>query len=87
MAAFCQSDCRAVSPSPIMIEQNGQDVTIVSAPVEMASSVRSRLIRLPTFSSIHIRAPPAPQQNDRAEFRGISASVAPVASISSRGGL
>ena len=69
-----------------MTRQNGQPVTMVSAPVARASSVRSRLIRFPIFSSIHIRAPPAPQHNDRAVFRGISVSVTPDASISSRGG-
>ena len=78
--------CRAVSPSVSMTRQNGQPVTMVSAPVARASSVRSRLIRLPVFSSIHIRAPPAPQHSERALLRGISDSVTPVAPISSRGG-
>ena len=48
--------------------------------------MRSRLIRFPIFSSIHIRAPPAPQHIDLAEFRGISFNVTPDASINSRGG-
>ena len=55
-----------------MTRQNGQPVAIFSAPVPSASSMRSRLIRLPIFSSIHIRAPPAPQQNERSACRGIS---------------
>ena len=38
---------------------------------------RFTLIRLPMFSSIHMRAPPAPQQKDRSAWRGISASSAP----------
>ena len=48
-----------------MTRQNGQPVAIFSAPVPSASSTRSRLTRLPIFSSIHMRAPPAPQQNER----------------------
>ncbi|EUA15948.1 putative iron-sulfur-binding reductase domain protein [Mycobacterium xenopi 4042] len=36
-------------------------------------------------SSIHIRAPPAPQQKLRSACRGISVSDAPEAPISSRG--
>ena len=69
-----------------MTRQNGQPVAIFSAPVPSASSMRSRLIRLPIFSSIHIRAPPAPQQNERSAFRGISVSATPDAPTSSRGG-
>ena len=41
--------------------------------------MRSTLIRLPIFSSIHIRAPPAPQHIDLSPCRGISRSRAPVA--------
>jgi len=45
------------------------------------------LIRVPSFSSIHIRAPPAPQQNDFSPWRGISVRVTPgSAPMSSRGG-
>jgi hypothetical protein len=43
-------------------------------------------MRFPIFSSIHIRAPPAPQQKDLALFRGISVRLTPDASINSRGG-
>ena len=55
------------------------------ARVSRASSTRSMLIRLPICSSIHMRAPPAPQHMDRSPWRGISRSVEPDASISSRG--
>ncbi len=49
--------------------------------------VRLTLTRSPIVSSIHIRAPPAPQQKDRSELRGISVSVASgITSSSSRGG-
>ena len=68
-----------------MTRQNGQPVAIFSAPVDRASSTRSRLIRRPIFSSIHIRAPPAPQQKERSACRGISVSVAPAAPTSARG--
>ena len=53
--------------------------------VDSASSTRSMLMRLPSCSSIHMRAPPAPQHMDRSPWRGISVSVAPAAPISSRG--
>ena len=46
-----------------MTMQNGQAVARVSAPVAMTSLVRSALMRVPRVSSIHIRPPPAPQQN------------------------
>ena len=53
-----------------------------------ASSIRSVLIRLPIRSSIHIRAPPAPQQNPRFLHRCISvASMPGTASRISRGGV
>jgi hypothetical protein len=49
--------------------------------------VRFSLIRDPMVSSIHIRAPPAPQQNDRSELRSISTNSAPGSTwSSSRGG-
>ena len=62
----------AVSPSESITRQNGQPTAIWSAPVATASLVRFTLIRSPMVSSIHIRAPPAPQQKDRSELRGIS---------------
>ena len=43
--------------------QNGQAVATVEAPVSSTWRVRSTLIRVPRVSSIHIRPPPAPQQN------------------------
>jgi hypothetical protein len=53
-----------------------------------ASSVRVSLIRVPIVSSIHMRAPPAPQQNDRSRLRGISVNRMPgTLPRISRGGL
>ena len=43
--------------------QNGHSVATVEAPVASAWAVRDSLIRVPRVSSIHIRPPPAPQQN------------------------
>ena len=63
------------SPSEIITRQNGQPMAIRSAPVAMASSVRLVLIRVPSFSSIHMRAPPAPQQNDFSPVRSISVQL------------
>ena len=80
--------CWAVSPSESMTRQNGQPTAIWSAPVSTASTVRFTLIRSPMFSSIHMRAPPAPQQKDFSELRGISTKSAPGRiSSSSRGGV
>ncbi len=68
--------------------QNGQAVEIRSASVVSASSVRSTLIRLPIFSSIHMRAPPAPQQNPRSLQRCISTVWNPGMALRiSRGGV
>src|SRR5437879_1795469 len=76
-----------LTPSESIVRQNGQPTATVPAPVATASSTRSVLMRLPIRSSIHIRAPPAPQQNERSELRGISVT-APAARVStSRGGL
>ncbi len=70
-----------------MTRQNGQATATCSAPVARASSIRLPLIRVPSFSSIHIRAPPAPQQNERLPCRGISVSATPGSALmSSRGG-
>ena len=79
--------CSAVSPSASITRQNGQPTAIWSAPVPTASLVRLTLMRSPMFSSIHMRAPPAPQQKDFSELRSISLYSAPgrIAS-SSRGG-
>ena len=81
------SACLARKPSEIITRQNGQPMAIRSAPVAMASSVRFMLIRVPSFSSIHMRAPPAPQQKEVSRLRSISRSSTPgSAPISSRGG-
>jgi len=55
----------------------------VSAPVSAASRTRSSLIPRPR-SSIHMCAPPAPQQNVFLPLRAISTGV-PTAETSSRG--
>ncbi len=68
--------------------QNGQAVETMSGSSASASSVRSTLIDLPIFSSIHMRAPPAPQQKPRSLQRGISWLLSPLmASRISRGGV
>ena len=76
---------RSSRPSLTITRQNGQPVAMVVAPVASASSTRSWFTRLPMCSSIHIRAPPAPQHIEREPWRGISVRVEPEASISSRG--
>ena len=77
----------ALIASPSMTRQYGQAVEMVSGPVPSASSIRSMLIRLPIRSSIHIRAPPAPQQNPRSLQRCISCGRTPgTCSRISRGG-
>ena len=79
--------CAAVRPSESITRQNGQPTAIWSAPVPTASLVRFSLIRSPMFSSIHMRAPPAPQQKDFSEWRSISTYSAPGSTwSSSRGG-
>jgi hypothetical protein len=49
-------------PSDSIVVQNGQAVEMRSGSSSSASSMRSMLTRLPMSSSIHMRAPPAPQQ-------------------------
>ena len=61
--------------SPSMTRQYGQEVEMVSGSSARASSIRSVLIRVPIRSSIHIRAPPAPQQNPRSLHRCISVGL------------
>ena len=48
-----------------------------SAPVASASSVRSMFTFLPIVSSIHMRAPPAPQHMPLVPLRGISTTSMP----------
>src|SRR4051812_50117944 len=67
--------------------QNGQAVDTMSGFTDSASSTRSLLMRLPIRSSIHIRAPPAPQQKPRSLWRCISSFRRPRAlAVVSRGG-
>jgi hypothetical protein len=78
----------ALTASPSMTRQYGQAVEIVSGFRARASSIRSMLIRLPMRSSIHILAPPAPQQKPRFLQRCISSARMPgTASRISRGGV
>ena len=78
----------ALTASPSITRQYGQAVEIVSGDSARASSMRSVLIRLPMRSSIHIRAPPAPQQKPRDLHRCISVACTPgTASRISRGGV
>ena len=63
--------------------QNGQATASVSAPVSAAWRARSSLIS-PPRSSIHMCAPPAPQQNVRLPDFSISTG-SPTAATSSRG--
>ena len=77
---------RWATPSVSIVTQNGQAAVTRSGESASASSVRLRLIRVPRSSSIHIRAPPAPQQNDCSLVRGISVRVSPgTAPSTSRG--
>jgi hypothetical protein len=52
--------------------QNGHSTATTWAPVSSAWRVRSSLIRVPRVSSIHMRPPPAPQQNVCLPLRSIS---------------
>ena len=76
----------ALTPPVNMTLQNGQPVAISSAPVAMACSARNSLMRVPSFSSMNMRAPPAPQQKASSRLRSISRRETPVASSNSRGG-
>ena len=81
-----ESCAKDFTPPVIMTLQKGQPVAISSAPVSRACSVRKSLMRVPSFSSMNMRAPPAPQQKASSRFLSISRSSTPVASSSSRGG-
>src|SRR5579862_9249497 len=61
----------ARTPSSSITVQNGHATASVSAPVSAASRTRASLIALPR-SSIHMCAPPAPQQNVCLPLRFIS---------------
>ena len=55
-----------------MTMQKGQETPTASVPAWEISRMRVWLIRDPSFSSIHIRPPPAPQQRPRSRERGNS---------------
>ena len=86
LVAGAESCAKDFTPPVIMTLQKGQPVAISSAPVSKACSVRKSLMRVPSFSSMNMRAPPAPQQKASSRFLSISRSSTPVASSSSRGG-
>ena len=71
------------TPSSSITVQNGHATASVEAPVSVAWRTRSSLIWLPR-SSIHMCAPPAPQQNVRLPCFSISTGC-PTAATSSRG--
>jgi hypothetical protein len=75
-----------VRPSESITRQKGQPVAILAAPVPTASAVRVSVIRVPMVSSIHMRAPPAPQQKDRSWLRGISTNLVSGKTLSSSRG-
>ena len=60
------------------MKQKGHAVATRVAPVLRASSARSSLTFLPMDSSIHIRAPPAPQHMPLVPLRGISTICTPL---------
>jgi hypothetical protein len=68
----------ALVPSSSMMKQKGHAVAIRVAPVDSASFERSSLTFVPTVSSIHIRAPPAPQHIPLVPLRGISTTSMPL---------
>ena len=72
-------------PSDSITMQNGQAVATVSAPVSSTWRVRSALMRVPRSSSIHMRPPPAPQQNVLRPDFSISVTETPAAPSTSRG--
>ena len=66
----------ALMASSIITRQYGQPVATTPAPVAKASRARSTLTRWPSASSIHMRAPPAPQQELDLPERSISKRAA-----------
>ena len=70
-----------------MIEQNGQAVTTVFAPVACSCLKRTSLMREPGSSSLSANSspPPAPQQNGFSRLRSGSLMSAPKRVSSARG--
>src|SRR5205085_7663575 len=62
----------ARTPSSNIVTQNGQPTATPLASVATASFKRLWLMRVPRFSSMNARAPPAPQQKPRSLQRGSS---------------
>jgi len=58
-----------LSPSVSIVMQNGHALATVFAPVSTSWSVRFTFTRVVFCSSIHICAPPAPQQRPRVFFQ------------------
>ena len=69
-----------------MVKQKGQAEATSAGFKAAASSARSMFTRFPIRSSIHIRPPPAPQQNPCSRDRAISTRRIPgMASSTCRG--
>src|SRR3990170_1044778 len=82
----CTVPPSAFDASLNIVKQNGQPTATVFAPVSLASLKRASFTRIVPFSSsFHICAPPAPQQKDLAELRGISIVITPAFFNDSRG--
>src|SRR3989442_15743815 len=69
---ICSCTPLAPTPSSSVIRQNGHPLATLVAPLLIARScsIRRWFTRWPTFSSIHMRPPPAPQQNPRSRLCG-----------------
>src|SRR5438874_11082681 len=61
----CASAPLAEMPSRNIVRQKGHAVATRGAWVRRVCSTRLWLMRVPIFSSIHMRPPPAPQQKPR----------------------
>src|ERR1019366_7169389 len=75
-------------PSVSIVMQNGQALATVFAPVSRSCSVRFTFTRSLFCSSIHICAPPAPQQSPRClvQYSGSTSSTPGIRRRISRGG-
>ena len=75
-------------PSVSIVMQNGHALAMVLAPVSRSWSVRFTFTRSAFCSSIHICAPPAPQQRPRClvQYSGSTSSTPGMRLRISRGG-
>src|SRR5699024_10830248 len=87
-SAASPEDFFSLIAAPNMTLQNVHAVQAVLGLVVSSSYTRSVLMRLPFRSSIHMRAPPAPQQKPRSLWRCISLVLTPgTLAMMSRGGV